>query len=85
MSNEMLVARVRREYRDMPGLRLTMAQACRLWHADTATCETALRSLVSEGVLLCTPDGAFIAAPTLGQRPTPAKAALPVTELRRGA
>ena len=35
---EALVQRVRGEFREMPGLRLTFAQACRLWQIDTATC-----------------------------------------------
>src|SRR5260221_4617557 len=33
-SFDSLVARVRGEYREMPGVRLTVAQACRLWHVD---------------------------------------------------
>jgi hypothetical protein len=35
---ESLVARIRGEYREMPGLRLTFAQACRLWQLDAPTC-----------------------------------------------
>ena len=31
---EALVQRVRGEFREMPGLRLTFAQACRLWQLD---------------------------------------------------
>ena len=38
-SFDSLVARVRGEYCEMPGLRLTVSQACRLWHADVSTCE----------------------------------------------
>jgi hypothetical protein len=37
-----LAARIRGEYREMPGLRLTFAQACRLWQVDASTCETLL-------------------------------------------
>ena len=61
---ETLIARVRGEYREMPGLRLTLPQASRLWQVATATCESVLESLVSDGVLLKTPQGAYIAAPT---------------------
>ncbi len=34
-----LVARVRGEYCEMPGLGLTVSQACRQWHIDVSTCE----------------------------------------------
>jgi len=38
-SFDSLVARVRGEYGEMPGLRLTVSQACRLWDVDVSTCE----------------------------------------------
>ena len=59
-----LVARVRSEYCEMPGLRLTFAQASCLWQVDVATCETLLDQLVLEGFLCKTDRGAYIAAPT---------------------
>ena len=46
-----LVARVRGEYGEMPGLRLTVSQACRLWQLETSTCEALLEQLVREGFL----------------------------------
>ena len=49
---ESLVARIRGEYSEMPGLRLTFAQACRLWQVDAPTCETLLEQLVSEAFLV---------------------------------
>ena len=58
---ESLVARVRGEYREMPGLRLTFAQACRLWQVDASTCETLLEQLVREAFLYKTDNGAYIA------------------------
>ena len=72
---ESLVVRIRGEYSEMPGLRLTFAQACRLWQVDASTCEMLMEQLVREGFLRKTLDGAYIALP-----PTPrtqAKAHLP--------
>ena len=40
--------RIQGEYLEMPGLRLTVAQACRLWQVDAATCERVLAQLVRE-------------------------------------
>ena len=57
------IERVRAEYREMPGLRLTTEQACRLWQIDPATCESVLGRLVSEGVLVRTANSAYIAVP----------------------
>jgi hypothetical protein len=55
-----LTSRVRGEYREMPGLRLTLPQASRLWQMDVRACEVLLSALVEEGFLMRTPDGAFI-------------------------
>jgi hypothetical protein len=60
-SPESLVARVRGEYLEMPGLRLTFAQACRLWQLDAPACEMLLEQLVREAFLRKTLDGAYIA------------------------
>jgi hypothetical protein len=56
------VNRVRGEYLEMPGLRLTLAQAARLWQMDRRACEYLLLKLVARGVLRRTGDGAFVAA-----------------------
>jgi hypothetical protein len=56
-----LVARIRGEYREMPGLQLTFAQACRLWQLDASTCEMLLEQLVREAFLYKTDNGAYIA------------------------
>jgi hypothetical protein len=61
---ESLVARIRGEYCEMPGLRLTFAQACRLWQVDAPTCETLLEQLVREAFLYKTDNGAYIALVT---------------------
>jgi hypothetical protein len=65
---ESLVARVRGEYSEMPGLRVTFAQACRLWQVDVATCEMLLEQLVREGFLCKTDSGFYIAAAANGTR-----------------
>jgi diguanylate cyclase (GGDEF)-like protein/PAS domain S-box-containing protein len=54
------VARIRDDYREMPGLRLTLAQACRLWQMDAPTGEAVLRTLLEERFLVRTVDGAFV-------------------------
>jgi DNA-binding IclR family transcriptional regulator len=44
----------------MPGLRLTRAQAQRLWGLDTRTCEQLLDTLTRTRFLAQTRDGAFV-------------------------
>jgi len=56
----------------MPGLRLTVSQACRLWQLDEATCLLLLEQLVAEHYLHRTTDGAYATTPSM--RPKPAKA-----------
>jgi hypothetical protein len=58
---ESLVVRIRGEYQEMPGLRLTFAQACRLWQVDAPTCEMLLEQLLREAFLYKTSDGAYMA------------------------
>lgn len=55
------VRRVRAEFLEMPGLRLTAAQAARLWAFDAAFCNEVLASLVDARFLVCS-RGAFIRA-----------------------
>ena len=40
-----LLSRIRGEFREMPGLRLSMEQAMRLWSLDRATCVDVLNEL----------------------------------------
>jgi hypothetical protein len=67
-SFDSLVARVRGEYCEMPGLRLTVSQACRLWHVDVSTCEMLFELLVREGFLYKTETSAYIAQPPTRRR-----------------
>jgi hypothetical protein len=46
-----LIRRVRGEYREMPGMRLTVDQAMRLWDLDRQACEQVFRSLVASHYL----------------------------------
>ncbi len=54
--------RIRGEYLEMPGLRLTPAQAQRLWNLDRPTCEELLGTLVKSRFLSRTRDGSFVRA-----------------------
>jgi len=51
---------MRGEYIEMPGLRLTTAQAQRLWGLDRASCDALLGALVDAKFLSKTRDGAFV-------------------------
>ena len=46
-----LHARVRGEYREMPGLRLTVPQAARLFNIEPLQCAQLLNTLVNDGAL----------------------------------
>ena len=46
-----LLRRARGEYREMPGMRLTIEQAMRLWDLDRPTCQSLLSSLVEADFL----------------------------------
>lgn len=59
-----LTERIRGEFVDMPALKLTTAQACRLWNLNERQCCEALDALIAEGFLFRTPSGAFIALPS---------------------
>jgi hypothetical protein len=54
-----LLSRIRGEYLEMPGLRLTISQAQRLCGIERGLCETVLDLLVEERFLRRTPDGAY--------------------------
>jgi hypothetical protein len=58
--NETVLRRARAEYLEMPGLRLTSAQAQRLWGLDRHTCDELLVTLTRIQFLARTRDGAFI-------------------------
>jgi hypothetical protein len=53
---------VRGEYVEMPGLRLTQAEARRLWGLDDRVCAKVLQALVDERFLRITGDGRYVRA-----------------------
>ena len=55
-----VLQRIQGEYMEMPGLRLTPAQAQRLWGLDRNVCDQLLHTLVKEKFLSQTRDGSFI-------------------------
>jgi hypothetical protein len=59
-SIEEVLRRVQGEFMEMPGLRLTEAQACRLWGLDEASCVALLGALVDAKFLFRTTNGAFM-------------------------
>jgi len=57
-----LLQRVRSEFTEMPGLRLTPAQAARLLGLDSPSCQRILNALVNSAFLRWTADGSVIRA-----------------------
>jgi hypothetical protein len=55
-----LLQRIQSEFLEMPGLRLTPAQAARLWALDRQTSERLLDGLTMTGFLLKSRDGAYL-------------------------
>jgi len=54
------LSRIEAEYREMPGLKLTAAQASRFWHLGVEESTALLDSLVSRSLLLRTRDGHYV-------------------------
>ncbi|HEX6975130.1 MAG TPA: hypothetical protein VF147_12060 [Vicinamibacterales bacterium] len=57
-----LLVRIRAEYLEMPGLKLTEAQARRLWNLDRHTCRIALAALLKLRFLEHTVSDAYVLA-----------------------
>ncbi len=57
-----MLRRIRGEFREMPGLKLTIGQAARLWHLDPASCTELLDALVIDGLLRRKADGVYLVA-----------------------
>ena len=55
-----ILQRVKAEFLEMPGLRLTEAQARRLWGLDSTLCATLLATLVDANFLFRTSDGSVM-------------------------
>ena len=54
-----LMQRVRSEFLEMPGLQLSVPQACRLWGLDATTCGVVMEQLVQTKFLYRTRAGGF--------------------------
>jgi hypothetical protein len=61
-ASEAVIHRIQAEFREMPGLRLTPAQATRLWGLERETCRAVIDSLVAAEFLRWTPTGAVTRA-----------------------
>jgi hypothetical protein len=59
---EALRKRARADFREMPGMRLTMEQAMRLWDVDRQVCQSLLESLVDSHFLEVDPYGKYTKA-----------------------
>ena len=57
-----VIERILGEYREMPGLALTIEQARRLWGCDAVTCQRIVDVLVERHVLRWSRDGRLIRA-----------------------
>lgn len=55
-----VLQRIQGEYVEMPGLRLTPAQAQRLWGLERDVCDALLGALVDAKFLTQTRDGAYV-------------------------
>ena len=63
-----VLLRVRGEYLEMPGLRLTPAQAQRLFGLDALAAQSVIEALVDARFLQRRPDGTFVRADNDSQR-----------------
>jgi hypothetical protein len=59
MPHKTMLERIRGEYLEMPGLRLTLEQARRLCGVERALCQMVLDALVDEKFLSVKADGAY--------------------------
>ena len=55
-----VLQRIRAEFQEMPGLKVTAAQATRLWQLDPLRSEELLNALVIDGLLRRRDDGAYL-------------------------
>jgi hypothetical protein len=59
MPHDTMLKRIRSEYLEMPGLRLTLEQAQRLCGVERALCKVVLDALVDDKFLCVKSDGAY--------------------------
>ena len=78
-----IAERIRGEFREMPGLILTAAQARRLWCLDSSTCDATLAHLVDAGFLCRQADGTYGRASDQAVRKRQAKAGIQFIDIAR--
>jgi hypothetical protein len=78
-----LLARLRAEYQEMPGMTLRLEQVVRLCGVEPSTCKQVLDALVETRFLCLRPNGAYARVSELSVRPRPAKASLDLQDQRR--
>lgn len=78
-STQDVISRIRAEFLEMPGMRLTMQQLQRLCGIESTLCQTVLDALVDEKFLSVKPDGSYgrLSGDDVS-RPRHVKAALPI-------
>jgi hypothetical protein len=59
-AGEDLIERIRAEFIEQPGLRLTEAQATRLWQLDSITARRVLSTLIETDFLTRSADGRYV-------------------------
>ena len=59
-ARQALADRIRSEFREMPGLSLTLAQASRFLGVSPEACTRIFSQLAQEGVVRCAPTGRFV-------------------------
>ncbi len=62
MEPDLIVHRIRAEFLEMPGLRLTLAQATRLWRLEPEVCQAVIDTLVDSRFLRWTASGMVMRA-----------------------
>jgi len=64
--DQMLRDRIRAEYHEMPGMKLTLSQAAKLFNVETLRCARLLANLVQDGTL--SSKGGIFALPDAGRQ-----------------
>jgi hypothetical protein len=78
--HQIIIERLRAEFGEMPGLRLTAGQVQRLCGVDETMCRAVLDALVDVKFLRLSADGTFArCVDEMNVRPSAAKASLPNT------
>ena len=82
MPYDTILKRIHGEYIEMPGLRLTMAQAQRLCDVEPTLCQRVLGTLVETGFLCVDKNGTYARAADGSDRPRPDPRRRPVATSR---